>query len=65
MPSYRVFQGHDTQLIDGHTTRAAEPKSWYYEPETYEGDVLYSEAFGSREDAVAAAEAQGELEELA
>mgnify|MGYP001584453051 CR=1 FL=1 len=63
MPSYRVFQGHDTQLIDGHTTRAADAQSWYYEPEDYEGDVLYSEAFGSREDAVAAA--QEELEELA
>ena len=63
MTAYRIFQGHTTRQINGHTTRAAEPQGWYYEPADYEGDVLYSEPFRSREDAEAAAEAG--LEELA
>jgi beta-carotene hydroxylase len=56
MENYRVFQGKDTRQVDGHTGKAALKDSWYYEPSDYEGDVLYSVAYASREAAYEAAE---------
>jgi hypothetical protein len=38
----RIFRGSETKQIDGHTGKPAEPTLFYYEPSTYEGDVLYS-----------------------
>lgn len=55
MAEYRVFQGHTTRQIDGHTARAAQPQGWYYEPTDYEGDVLYSVAYATRQAAEDAA----------
>ena len=59
----RIFQGHTTRQIDGHTGQAAQADAWYYEPEDYEGDVLWSEPFASREEAEQAAEAVASQEE--
>ena len=59
----RLFQGHTTRQIDGHTGQAAEASAWYYEPDDYDGDVLWSEPFASRDAAEQAAEANATQEE--
>jgi hypothetical protein len=57
MQQYRVFQGKDTRQLDGHTIRPAEAEAWYWEPGDYDGDILWSEAFATREAADEAARA--------
>ena len=39
---YRVFQGHETKQIDGHTGAPAQDGAWHFEPADYDGDVLWS-----------------------
>jgi hypothetical protein len=56
--AWRFFQGHDTQRVDAHTRKPAQAEAWYAEPREYEGHVLYSEPFVTREEAEAWAEAQ-------
>jgi hypothetical protein len=53
----RIFQGTDTRQLDGHTRRPAEAEAWYYEPDDYAGDVLWSPPYPSRAAAEAAAAA--------
>ena len=53
---YRLFQGKDTRQIDGHTTQGARDIAWYWEPVTYEGDVLYSNPYESKNEAESAAQ---------
>ena len=56
----RIFQGTDTRQIDGHTGRPAVPEAWYWEPDDYEGDTLWSEPYPTREAAEAAAQQDAE-----
>jgi hypothetical protein len=51
----RIFQGSSTRQVDGHTSKPAQTSGWYWEPEDYEGDVLWSEAYPTREEAAEAA----------
>ena len=53
--TFRVFQGSETKQIRGDSAKKPAPTLWYYEPGDYEGDVLWSEAFPTREVAEAAA----------
>jgi hypothetical protein len=41
----RFFLGADTKQVDAVTLRPAEPEYWYYEPEDYDGDVLWSDGY--------------------
>jgi len=41
----RFFRGASTRQVDGHTGKPALKTKWYYEPEDYEGDVLFSSPF--------------------
>lgn len=50
----RVFQGYNTTQIDGHTCEEASYTGWYWEPTDYDGDVLYSDAYTTKEAAVKA-----------
>lgn len=56
--TYRIFQGSTIWHLDGHSGSPADPQAWYYEPHDYAGDALYSLGHFSREDAIAAAEAE-------
>lgn len=51
----RLFQGHTTRQIDGHTGQAAQADAWYYAPDDYEGAVLWSAPYPTRADAATAA----------
>lgn len=53
--NYRMFRGINTQQIDVYNNPAIET-FWYFEPIDYEGDVLWSEGFFTKEDAECAAE---------
>jgi len=55
---WRFYQGRDTQRVDAHTRKPAQAEAWYVEPAGYEGIVLYSEPFVTREEAEAWAKAQ-------
>lgn len=57
----RVFRGSETQQLDVSGS-PAQPQSWYCEPSDYEGDVLWSEAYASEEEARAASLAASEEE---
>jgi hypothetical protein len=63
MDDYRIFQGKTTRQVDGHTTREADAEAWYYEPDDYEGDVLYSAPYPTRDAAEAAAQAEPDEQE--
>jgi hypothetical protein len=56
--SYRVFRGDETEQVAIHVTglAPADPNLWYWEPAEYDGKILYSKGFGSREEAIYAAE---------
>jgi len=56
---WRFFQGRDTQRVDAHTRKPAQAEAWYAEPRAYDGNVLYSEPFVTRDEAEAWATAQG------
>lgn len=56
--AWRVFQGRDTQRVDAHTRKPAQAEAWYVEPADYDGIVLYSEPFVTREEAETWAKAQ-------
>lgn len=58
MADYRVFQGKTTTQRDSQTGTAADPEGWYYEPVDHKGDVLYSEAYATEEEAREAADAE-------
>jgi len=58
--AWRVFQGQATPQVDAHTRKPAQPQAWYAEPADYEGAVLYSDPFVSREEAEAWARTQQE-----
>ena len=58
---WRFFQGHDTWRVDAHTRKPAQADAWYAEPRAYDGQVLYSEPFVTRDEAEAWAEAQENL----
>src|SRR3970282_1537053 len=51
---YHIFQGKETHQIDGETGRRAPPDAWYFEPDDYDGDVLYSRGMASAEEAAIA-----------
>jgi hypothetical protein len=55
--SYRLFLGRETRQVQSHTGRPALQDGWHWEPATYTGDVLWDEAYDSREEAAQAAEA--------
>jgi hypothetical protein len=57
--AWRFYQGQDTQRVDAHTRKPAQAEAWYAEPADYEGIVLYSEPFVTRDEAEAWAKAQG------
>lgn len=46
----RLFLGSESRQLDASGHRAA-PEQWYWEPIDYDGDVLWSDGFGSRSDA--------------
>jgi hypothetical protein len=56
--AWHFFQGHDTQRVDAHTRKPAQPQAWYAEPRDYDSPVLYSEPFVTRAEAQAWAQAQ-------
>jgi hypothetical protein len=58
MHSVRVFRGDETKQVAIKVTGLfpAEPELWYWEPSDYEGAILWSRGFGSREEAIYAAE---------
>jgi len=56
---WRFYQGRDTQRVDAHTRKPAQAEAWYVEPADYEGIVLYSEPFVTRDEAETWAQAQG------
>ena len=56
--AWRFYQGRDTQRVDAHTRKPAQAEAWYAEPGDYEGIVLYSEPFLTRDEAEAWANAQ-------
>lgn len=47
---FRFFLGASTKQIDLHGNRA-KPESWYWEPTDYTGDVLWSGAFATKQEA--------------
>ncbi len=55
---WRFYQGRETQRVDAHTRKPAQAEAWYVEPADYEGIVLYSEPFVTRDEAEAWAQAQ-------
>ena len=55
-PTFRIFQGHETNQICGITGAAAMPNEWYWEPADYDGDTLWSVNFDTKEEALRAAE---------
>jgi hypothetical protein len=55
---WRFYQGQDTQRVDAHTRKPAQAEAWYVEPADYEGIVLYSEPFVTRDEAETWAKAQ-------
>ena len=57
--AWRFYQGRDTQRVDAHTRKPAQAEAWYVEPAEYEGVVLYSEPFVTRDEAETWATAQG------
>lgn len=57
----RFFQGHETRQV-GVDGEPAIPDHWYYEPVDYEGDVIWSDGWATREEAEAAASAEVEEE---
>lgn len=54
--SYRLFTGVETRQLDGHGHSPAVTDWWYWEPDDYEGDVLYSNGYADAEEAALAAE---------
>lgn len=56
--AWRFYQGRDTQRVNAHTRKPAQAEAWYAEPGDYEGIVLYSEPFLTRDEAEAWAKAQ-------
>lgn len=52
--AFRFFQGKQTQQVHENGSAAAH-EYWYYEPDSYVGDVLWSTAYLTRELAEAAA----------
>lgn len=57
--SVRVFRGDETTQVSVRVTGAilpADPELWYWEPVDYEGKILFSKGFGSRGEAIFAAE---------
>ena len=56
--AWRFYQGRDTHRVDAHTRKPAQAEAWYAEPADYEGIVLYSEPFVTRDEAEAWAKAQ-------
>ena len=57
--AWRFYQGRDTPRVDAHTRKPAQAEAWYAEPADYEGIVLYSEPFVTRDEAETWAKAQG------
>ena len=57
--AWRFYQGRETPRVDAHTRKPAQAEAWYAEPADYEGIVLYSEPFVTRDEAEAWALAQG------
>lgn len=51
----RIFRGDETKQINGTDGSKADPEKWYYEPADYDGDVLWSQGYGSRAEAYHAA----------
>jgi len=51
----RVFRGDSTRQLD-YQGQKADPEKWYYEPASYDGDMLWSVGFGSQAEAYHAAE---------
>ena len=56
--AWRFYQVQETQRVDAHTRKPAQAEAWYAEPADYEGIVLYSEPFVTRDEAEAWANAQ-------
>jgi hypothetical protein len=50
----RLFRGDETAQLQ-YDGRKADPELWYWEPDDYEGDVLWSKGYGSRAEAYHAA----------
>jgi len=57
----RFFRGSDTKQVDATTLQPADPEYWYYEPDDYDGDVLWS--YGYRRYDAACDAAREELED--
>ena len=53
--TFRVFPGENTRQVDGHTGAPAQGSRWYYEPLTYQGDILWSIPYGTQTQAAQAA----------
>ena len=50
MDDFRFFQGSSSKQIDFHGN-GAKPESWYWEPTDYTGDMLWSGAFDTKQEA--------------
>lgn len=47
---YRVFRGRDSKQVRPNG-KPLDPRAWYYEPNDYEGDVVFDEGCATREEA--------------
>jgi hypothetical protein len=56
--SIRVFRGDETEQVAIHVAGLSppDPNLWYWEPAEYDGKVLYSKGYATREEAIYAAE---------
>jgi hypothetical protein len=52
----RIFQGNQTRQINGCTGKPAQATAWYWEPEDYAGDCLWSDPYPTAADAQADAD---------
>lgn len=48
---FRVFQGKDTRQVHATSGRKPKPTTWYFEPCSYEMDVLWSDGYATKGEA--------------
>lgn len=53
LETFEYFQGHETRQRTVYG-EAARPAAWYFEPKGYEGDILWSAGFLTKEEAIRA-----------
>ena len=61
---YRVFLGSTSRQLDANPGCKRDDAAWYFEPVDYDGDVLWSPAYATKAEAIAAAALTGENVEV-